>query len=475
VPRNESLLTVRIVDLALTLTALGMAYGIKVYLLPQSVRGLSPETEFLPLITLVFFTWLFVLHYMEVPMVVNRLSLYDTLRVLYKAIVIAMAIVLGLIYALKIRNISRIFIFTFAFLDAAMLSAVRTFYFHRLSDKYPPHRLLLVVVGARKAAEEVVERVCRNLKHAEVIGCLETEAGREGTPVCGNIKVIGTVHQMEEFLKSHVVDEIVFVVPLQQLPTLDDHLRVAEYMGLTIRIIPHWYMRKYMERRPTYYHMYFEIMADIPSLVLSASPWNRTSLAIKSVLDFLVSLVLLIVSTPLMLVIAVLIKRASPGPVFYRQIRCGLYGRQFTVFKFRTMILGAENLQDQIKEKNVADGPVFKAPNDPRVIPGIGSFLRSTGLDELPQLINVLRGEMSLVGPRPALPSEVEKYDLWQRRRLTMKPGITCLWQISQNRHRMSFEQWMKLDLEYIDNWSLWMDAKIFLKTLLVPFHRPSM
>ncbi|WP_448383636.1 sugar transferase [Desulfosoma sp.] len=473
-PKSD-LLTVRFADLAVTPVALAMAYVIKQYLLPGSLRGLSPETEFLPLITLTLLIRFFVFHYLEVPMLVSRFSLWDTLRVIYKAILISMALLLGFLYALKIPHISRLYLFSFMVSDAALLSAIRVFYFRRLSDKYPLHRVLFVVVGARGAAAEVVERVCHKLKNIEVIGCLETEPGREGSCVCDDVKVIGNVKQLDEILKNQVVDEILFVVPLQHLPELEDYLRAAEYMGVTIRIIPHWYMRKYIERRPKYYHMYFEMIGGIPSLVLSASPWNRTGLAIKSALDFVGALILLIVSAPLMVIIALMIKKISPGPIFYRQIRCGLYGRQFAVYKFRTMIVGAENLQEEMKEKNVADGPVFKALNDPRVIPGVGSFLRATGLDELPQLINVLRGEMSLVGPRPPLPSEVQQYDLWQRRRLTMKPGITCLWQISRNRHRMPFQQWMQMDLDYIDNWSLWLDFKILFKTLFVPFQRLSM
>jgi len=151
-------------------------------------------------------------------------------------------------------------------------------------------------------------------------------------------------------------------------------------------------------------------------------------------------------------------------------VRCGLNGRKFTVCKFRTMVPDAEARREEIAHLNETDGPVFKISKDPRIIPYLGTFLRRTGLDELPQLFNVLKGEMSIVGPRPPIPSEVDKYDLWQRRRLSMKPGMTCLWQTSRNRNEVRFEDWMNLDLQYIDNWSLKLDFVILLKTLGVVF-----
>jgi lipopolysaccharide/colanic/teichoic acid biosynthesis glycosyltransferase len=161
-----------------------------------------------------------------------------------------------------------------------------------------------------------------------------------------------------------------------------------------------------------------------------------------------------------------LIKGFSPGSVFYTQVRCGLYGRKFTLFKFRTMVPNAEEMQDSLSVFNEATGPAFKIKKDPRIIPYIGTFLRKISLDELPQFINVLRGEMSVVGPRPPIPSEVEKYELWQRRRLSMKPGITCLWQVQPRRNDISFEQWMDMDMNYIDHWSLRLDILIILKTI---------
>ena len=140
-------------------------------------------------------------------------------------------------------------------------------------------------------------------------------------------------------------------------------------------------------------------------------------------------------------------------------------GRRFPVYKFRTMVSNADEMRKELEEMNEMDGPVFKIKDDPRIIPGVGHFLRKTSLDELPQLFNVLRGEMSLVGPRPPIPKEVDEYSVWHRRRLSMKPGMTCLWQIAPNRNDLTFEQWVKLDLKYIDKWSLFNDVKILIMT----------
>jgi lipopolysaccharide/colanic/teichoic acid biosynthesis glycosyltransferase len=154
------------------------------------------------------------------------------------------------------------------------------------------------------------------------------------------------------------------------------------------------------------------------------------------------------------------------GPVFFHQKRIGLNGRQFHCYKFRTMVVNAESLQKELLDKNEQEGPVFKIKNDPRITK-IGRFLRKTSLDELPQFMNVLKGEMSVVGPRPPIPEEVKKYKRWQQRRLSMKPGITCIWQVS-GRNSIPFDQWMKMDMQYIDTWSLKLDIIIILKTIKV-------
>ena len=194
-------------------------------------------------------------------------------------------------------------------------------------------------------------------------------------------------------------------------------------------------------------------------------PRPTLSMLGKRALDLVGASLGLMILLPVFVVVATLVKLSSRGPVFFRQTRVGENGEHFTCFKFRTMRVGAFALQEKLRAASVQDGPAFKIPNDPRITP-VGAFLRKYSLDELPQLINVLLGDMSLVGPRPPIPSEVEHYTWWQRRRVTVKPGLTCVWQV-WGRNRVSFKRWVEMDLFYIDNWSLWMDLKLIAHTFL--------
>jgi exopolysaccharide biosynthesis polyprenyl glycosylphosphotransferase len=206
---------------------------------------------------------------------------------------------------------------------------------------------------------------------------------------------------------------------------------------------------------------------QMPFLTFRNTPDNYIALKFKALIDYIISILVLIFLSPVLLFISILIK-LDGGPVFFLQKRTGLNGRHFSCYKFRTMVVNAESLQQSLMTQNEQEGPVFKMKNDPRVTK-IGRFLRKTSLDELPQFINVLKGDMAIVGPRPPIPSEVKQYKRWQNRRLSMKPGITCIWQVS-GRNNIPFDQWMKMDMQYIDTWSLKLDFIIILKTIRVIF-----
>ncbi len=212
----------------------------------------------------------------------------------------------------------------------------------------------------------------------------------------------------------------------------------------------------------------FDELHGRPMLVFHSAPEVSWQSLTKRMVDLGGSIVLLILSAPLFLVFAVFIKRSTPGPILFRQKRSGLHGEPFTMLKFRTMVCDAEQRKKELEQYNEMSGPVFKVTNDPRITP-IGRFLRRTSFDEWPQLLNVLKGEMSLVGPRPLPVDEVARFDdLAHRRRLSVKPGLTCLWQVSGRNNVRDFGDWVRLDLEYIDNWSLWLDFKILARTIPV-------
>ena len=192
---------------------------------------------------------------------------------------------------------------------------------------------------------------------------------------------------------------------------------------------------------------------------------NLLYIILKRLIDIILSLIGLVILFPIMLLIALIIKLEDPkGPVFFRQVRCGVYPEEFKIYKFRSMYVDAESRLNDLKHLNEQSGPVFKIKNDPRITK-VGKFIRKTSLDELPQLLNVLKGEMSLVGPRPALPSEVQQYSEYQMQRLCVKPGITCIWQVS-GRNSIGFDEWVEMDLEYIRNRSILLDLKLILYTI---------
>lgn len=205
-----------------------------------------------------------------------------------------------------------------------------------------------------------------------------------------------------------------------------------------------------------------------PVLVFRTAPEASWQSLLKQAVDFIGAALLLVISSPVLLVAAWVVKLTSPGPIFFKQQRSGLNGQPFTLYKFRTMVTNAEQLQHELTALNEMSGPVFKVSNDPRITP-IGRWLRKFSIDEFPQLMNVLRGEMSLVGPRPLPVDEVKRFnDLAHRRRLSVRPGLTCLWQVSGRNNLKDFRDWVRLDLEYIDNWSLWLDFKILCRTVPV-------
>jgi lipopolysaccharide/colanic/teichoic acid biosynthesis glycosyltransferase len=267
------------------------------------------------------------------------------------------------------------------------------------------------------------------------------------------------LRDLAELLRAHVIDEVIFAVSRDELEGLEETFLLCEEEGVKSRVLvsffPHVISRVYLER-----------LRDMPLLTFSTTPENELLLLAKRVVDFAMALALGVLLSPLFLVLALVIKLTSRGPILYRQTRCGLGGRKFTLYKFRSMHQYADEQRRELLPLNELDGPVFKIRDDPRCTRA-GRFMRRFSLDELPQLINIIKGDMSFVGPRPPLPEEVAHYERWQRRRLRMQPGLTCLWAL-EGRNKLNFRRWMELDLEYIDTWSPALDWKILLKTIPV-------
>lgn len=209
----------------------------------------------------------------------------------------------------------------------------------------------------------------------------------------------------------------------------------------------------------------FTFVADYFFFTMETNPGRRASFVLKNITEKSFAYIAMLLLSPFLLIIAVLLKISSRGPVFFKQLRVGLRGRKFYIYKFRTMVVDAEKQKAALASFNESDGPAFKIAHDPRIT-RFGRLLRKTGIDEIPQLFNVMKGEMALIGPRPMLPTEVLEQEEWHLKRLCIKPGITCVWQIQPQRNKVPFEKWMQLDREYIENWSLGTDFKIFFGTI---------
>lgn len=272
-----------------------------------------------------------------------------------------------------------------------------------------------------------------------------------------DVPLIGHPDEIDGIIANCQIDAVFVAVEPEDIPRTRNLFSLVEQMGVPICFVPQVFEPSIARMRP-------ERINGTPFIVYRAVPENQLVLAAKSLLDRLGALCGLVITAPLFAATAVAIKLDSKGPVLFSQTRCGLNGKPFKFYKFRTMIEDAEKKKTEIEKFNEMSGPVFKVRNDPRVT-RVGRLLRKTSLDELPQFINVIKGDMSLVGPRPPLPKEVASFEPWQHRKLSVKPGVTCTWQVS-GRNDIDFEQWMRLDLDYIDNWSLWQDTKILAKTI---------
>ncbi|MHB9008977.1 MAG: sugar transferase [Limisphaerales bacterium] len=321
----------------------------------------------------------------------------------------------------------------------------------------------LLIIGADTNARRLVRRLERRPELGyKLVGLLDVNPSpaAPGQYPDTDPPVIGTLADLKPILEKGPVDEVMIALPLvEQFAQIYEVLRLARDLGVVVRVLPDAQDVRVLSRSQV------ELFEGdyVVTFFRQNFVWQLLG---KRLLDIFVSSLMLILLSPLLLLVAFLVKVTSAGPVLFVQERVGMNKRIFRLYKFRSMVIDAEALKAALAQKNEMDGPVFKIRNDPRIT-RIGRFIRKTSIDELPQLLNVLKGDMSLVGPRPPLPSEVDKYEWLSRRRLSMRPGITCIWQIS-GRNEISFEQWMKLDRQYVDNWSFWLDLQILAKTVPV-------
>jgi exopolysaccharide biosynthesis polyprenyl glycosylphosphotransferase len=319
-----------------------------------------------------------------------------------------------------------------------------------------------LVVGTTDKTRAFLER---NQEHPEiglkVLGVIDHKSPSQHHLFMG-LPVYGDFNAIPALMQTLPLDYIFFLVPKHCLNEIEPLIKLCETHGITTSVSAYFFN---LDRACSH----SETIFDFPMITFKTTPIAAGQLFAKRVLDILLSSLALLALAPVFLALVLAVRLSSPGPVFFRQRRCTLNGRNFVLYKFRTMSADAEQQLEGLRAFNEMEGPAFKMEKDPRITP-MGRWLRKFSLDELPQLWNVLHGDMSLVGPRPPLPEEVEKYHAWQRRKLSMRSGLTCLWQVNGRNQIKDFDEWTRLDLAYIDNWSIKLDFKILLKTFWAVF-----
>jgi exopolysaccharide biosynthesis polyprenyl glycosylphosphotransferase len=450
-------IALRLADLCVLGAAFPLAYFLRDGVLGDKFAGLYANDRYWPVLLLTQLLWIGAAAVCDLYAAYRTRSMWLELNRLTRS---ALLVALGLgafQFFSRQHDVSRLLIGLYFAAALALLVLVR--FALRLvarsvrSHGYNTRRF--AVAGSGALARQIVGgiRVRPEWGYTFAGYLLENHPADGAVP----LPVLGQIRDLRRILEGEVIDEIIIAVASAKNELTKEILQVCEERGIPVKLCMDFPLNGISK-------VSFEDLEGVPTVAFSPVPSDVIALGAKRAFDILVSMVALILLAPLFLLIAVAIRLESQGPVFFFQRRAGMNGRTFVLWKFRSMCIDAEARLAMLRSRNEVGGPVFKMTDDPRVTQ-VGRFIRKTSLDELPQFWNVLCGDMSVVGPRPPLPAEVVKYEPWQRRRLSVKPGITCIWQVS-GRSDIEFDQWMKLDLAYIDTWSLWSDVKIVAKTV---------
>jgi exopolysaccharide biosynthesis polyprenyl glycosylphosphotransferase len=453
---------------SIDILAIALAFQCSFYLnYHTEVTFFFLQSRTLKLFILVLPVWLAILYLIQVAEIPRTKRYRVLLYQYFQSTILIITLLLVIYFVFKLYMISRLFLIEFAafgllFLFLARSLEYKVFRIYRAKG----YNYINVVLIADNSSIPFIESLLSNKEWGYRIIAIFTGSDKIKEKYEKAIILLPDEYLsvLNDLMEVDIIDEVIYfktkVIPSEVRNTV----RSCEELGVVFSL-------NYTDQNNKLTNAIKTIIGNQKFLTFINIPHNSFALAIKKIMDISISLFLIVCLSPAMLFISVLIKMTSKGPIVFKQARVGLRGRQFSLYKFRTMIVNAENLKKDLEAENEMDGPVFKIKDDPRVT-NIGSFLRKTGLDELPQLFNVLKGEMSLIGPRPPLPTETLQYKRWQLRRLSVKPGLSCFWQIKPDRNNIKFEKWMELDLAYIDNWSLRLDFIILLKTIKTVFQR---
>lgn len=448
--REYRVLALRVIDTILVGAMLWLAHVFRYSILPslplgQNLPQIDPFSEF---------AWQWVIILLAGPLLLEANGFY---RVSWSSklwpaarSMLGLMLLLALTLTLRRLVLSRMVLILFTVFSTAALIWRHHLYrwYQRRKASRPGGREPILIVASGNRPAEITARI-RAEPDGSIAEVHEFDLAANGLP------------ELVEALHALNIQRVILSgegIPFDRIAAI---IRACEIEGVEVWLLADFYKTSVARAG-------FDDLLGTPTLVIRSTPAASWQLLCKALIDRIGALALIVLGAPLFAIVAIGIRLTSPGPILFRQRRSGLHGRPFTMLKFRSMVSDAEMQKAELEPFNKMSGPVFKVSPDPRVTP-FGAFLRRTSLDELPQLWNVLRGEMSLVGPRPLPVYETENFeDLAHRRRLSMKPGLTCLWQISGRNAVANFEDWVRLDLEYIDNWSIWLDLRILLQTIPV-------
>jgi exopolysaccharide biosynthesis polyprenyl glycosylphosphotransferase len=453
---------------AIDIVAITMAFQLSYFINNLPSGGMFyMDNKLLLLFLAVLPFWLLVLYMIKITEI-PRTKRYSVLFIEYFQSAFAVSITLLVIYFIfSLSWIPLLFLAGFTFLGFIFLFFVRFVEYKVFkSFRAKGYNYANVVLIADESSIPTIENLLVHKEWGYRIIAIFTESVQlKDKYKQAKILLPGEyLNVLNDLMEVDIIDEVLHIKGKIIASEVRESVRSCEELGVVFSL-------RYTDSNKKLTNAIKTVIGREKFLTFINIPHNTFTLAVKHIMDINISLFMIITLSPVLVGITLLIKFTSPGPVLFMQRRVGLRGRYFDLYKFRTMVINAEKLREKLEAENEADGPVFKIKDDPRVTK-IGNFLRKTGLDELPQLFNILKGEMSLIGPRPPIPEETRQYKRWQLRRLSVKPGLSCFWQIKPDRNNIKFEKWMELDLAYIDNWSLRLDFLILIKTINTVFHR---
>ena len=458
--------TDRIIDLILLFVSARLAIVAERVLHYKTWHVLDSESFHFSALIIIFLIWVILIHILESDLVYRRTPVWNIIKTTAIISFIGVTTTITLDFLLKADLFKRSTIGFFGIISFILLlfkrGGMKYFLSSIRKEGFDPKNIL--IVGSHKRAERIIHEFKQHGEYGlRIRSIIDPDSSRIGMAV-NDMKVNGDMSNFKETLKDLEIDEVFFAVDLNLIKNIHDIFTYLNIIGVSYHMMinesVHTYSDKHLNVHPVSINYY-----GMPMLSFYSVTASHFKLYLKNGIEKAFAILLIVFSFPLLLLFGILVYLTSKGPILFKQERVGLHGRKFYQYKLRSMIVDAEELKEKYAHLNEQSGPVFKIKNDPRLT-SVGKFMRKYSIDELPQLFNILLGSMTLIGPRPPVPSEVKKYKDTHRRRLSMKPGITGLWQVSGRNTIEDFDEWVKLDLEYIENWNFLLDLKIALRTV---------